>query len=190
MGFYRFTPIGLVSLLGACMLAPPPPPAAEPAKIEVVTTVTDARLAFISITGELPAAGETDYMPPDLFDPLMDRVPVLLDLTIRPPLEIAVADADGLYGPLQDCSFGPVEAGEISVPTGSNHMLMSVRLGTPADHPENLLSCEYDPSEMTDESPGEVVHVRGCFLPQSVSIPTAVQWVLNPLPASACGLGD
>jgi hypothetical protein len=43
---------------------------------------------------------------------------------------------------------------------------------------------------MTDDNPGTVYRLRGCFLPQSVSIPTAVQWVLNPLPASACGLGD
>ncbi len=69
-------------------------------------------------------------------------------------------------------------------------MLLDVRLGTPESHPSNLLSCEYDTAFLTDESVGEVWRLRGCFLPQSVSIPTAVQWVLNPLPASACGIGD
>jgi len=186
MHFTRLIPAGLAALLSACVIAPVTPELAAPE----LTTVTEARLAFIAVTGELPEAGEEDYLPPALFGPLMDRVPVLLDLTLRPPLEVAVMGEDGLYGPLPECGFGPVEAGEISVPTGSNHMLMSVRMGTPADHPANLLSCEYDPSAMTGESPGEVIHLRGCFLPQSVSIPTAVQWVLNPLPASACGLGD
>ena len=107
-----------------------------------------------------------------------------------PYMHYGVVGADGIHGPLPECGFGPVDVSEVAVPTGSNHMLMSVRMGTPADHPANLLSCDYDPAEMTDESPGQVIRLRGCFLPQSVSIPTAVQWVLNPLPASACGLGD
>ena len=54
----------------------------------------------------------------------------------------------------------------------------------------NLFTCEYDPARATEDDPGTTYRLRGCFLPQSVSIPTAVQWVLNPLPASACGLGD
>jgi hypothetical protein len=125
-----------------------------------------------------------------MFDSLNDLVPVRLDLIVRPPLDVSVAAADGTYTPLADCGFGPVDAGEISVPTGSNHMLLSVRLGTPSEHAANLLSCDYDASVLTDTPPGRVVRLRGCFLPQSVSIPTAVQWVLNPLPASACDLGN
>ncbi|MBI1399058.1 hypothetical protein [Hyphomonas sp.] len=188
MSFVKLIPVGLLAALGACVIAPfstdivPDPVEAQ------VTVVQEARLAFVGITGTLPEAGND--LPPALFDPLMDLVPVRLDLTLRPPLAPSVVGEDGLYGPLPECGFGPVEVAEVSVPTGSNHMLMSVRMGTPADHPANLLSCDYDPAEMTDESLGHVIRLRGCFLPQSVSIPTAVQWVLNPLPASACGLGD
>ncbi|MEQ9506801.1 MAG: hypothetical protein RLO80_11070 [Hyphomonas sp.] len=188
MPAFKLVPVSLMALLGACVIAPSTTELAPPAAEPVVTTVSEARLAFIGITGTLPEAGND--LPPTLFDPLMDLVPVRLDLTLRPPLELSLVDEDGLYGPLPECGFGPVDISEVAVPTGSNHMLMSVRMGTPADHPANLLSCDYDPSEMTDESPGQVVRLRGCFLPQSVSIPTAVQWVLNPLPAAACGLGD
>jgi hypothetical protein len=187
MPLFKLIPVSLIAVLGACVIAPSTTELA-PAPEPVVTTVSEARLAFIAITGTLPEEGND--LPPALFDPLMDLVPVQLDLTLRPPLELSVVGEDGLHGALLECGFGPVEVGEVSVPTGSNHMLMSVRMGTPVDHPANLLSCDYDPSEMTDESVGQVVRLRGCFLPQSVSIPTAVQWVLNPLPAAACGLGD
>lgn len=188
MSFVKLIPAGLLAALGACVIdtsgaaRAPQPVAAE------VTVVQEARLAFIGITGTLPEVGND--LPPEVLDPLMDLVPVRLDLTIRPPLELSVVGADGVHGPLPECGFGPVDVSEVAVPTGSNHMLMSVRLGSPVDHPANLLSCDYDPAEMTDTSPGLVVRLRGCFLPQSVSIPTAVQWVLNPLPAAACGLGD
>lgn len=173
--------------LTACVVAPVAE-LAEPAKVAVPVTVAEARIAYVSIKGTLPEPGND--LPPATLDALMDRVPVLLDLTIRPPLGLSVVGEDGLHSAIEECGFGPVDAGEISVPTGSNHMLMSVRLGTPVDHPANLLSCDYDPAEMTEESAGVIYRLRGCFLPQSVSIPTAVQWVLNPLPASACGLGD
>lgn len=188
MPVFKLIPVSLIALLGACVIAPTTSELAAPAGEPVITTVSEARLAFIAITGTLPEVGND--LPPALFDPLMDLVPVRLDVTLRPPLELSVVGEDDLYEPLAECGFGPVEVAEVSVPTGSNHMLMSVRMGTPVDHPANLLSCDYDPSAMTEVSPGQVVRLRGCFLPQSVSIPTAVQWVLNPLPANACGLGD
>lgn len=188
MSFVKLIPLGLIAALSACVIAPFSSELAPQPVEAQVTVVQEARLAFIGITGKLPEEGND--LSPAVFDPLIDLVPVRLDLTIHSPLELSVVGEDGLYGPLPECGFGPVDVKEVSVPTGSNHMLMSVRMGTPVDHPANLLSCDYDASEITDESPGMVVRLRGCFLPQSVSIPTAVQWVLNPLPASACGLGD
>jgi hypothetical protein len=170
------------------VLAPAPiaPAAADAAP--VITAVSDVRLDYIRIIGTLPEAGND--LPPELLDSLNDLVPVHLDLRLNPPLEPSARAPDGTYSPLPDCGFGVAEAAEISVPTGSNHMLLAVRMGTPEAHPANLLSCEYDPAILTDDRPGTSFRLRGCFLPQSVSIPTAVLWVLNPLPASACGLGD
>jgi len=181
-------PVGLLALIGACVIAPQSTELAAPSAAPEITTVSEARLAFIGITGNLPEAGND--LPPALLDPLMDLVPVRMDLTLRPPLSPTVQGEDGFYAPVTECSFGPLDAGVISVPTGSNHVLLDVRMGSAVDHPANLLTCEYDPALATAEDPGTAYRLRGCFLPQSVSIPTAVQWVLNPLPASACGLGD
>ncbi len=189
MMFVRIIPASLAVLLAACVAAPQPVTVmAVPEAQPELTTVEEAHIAFIGITGTLPEEGND--LAPAALDSLMDLVPVQLDLTIRPPLELNAVGEDGLYEAINDCGFGPVNVGEVSVPTGSNHMLLSVRMGTPVDHPANLLSCDYDPSEMTEDSPGVIYRLRGCFLPQSISIPTAVEWVLNPLPASACGLGD
>jgi len=178
-------PVGLLSLIGACVIAPQSTELVAPPEI---TTVSEARLAFIGITGSLPEAGSD--LPPALLDPLIDLVPVRLDVTLRPPLSPTVQGEDGFYTPITDCGFGPMDAGVLAVPTGSNHMLLDVRMGSPVDHPANLFTCEYDPASATGDDVGTTYRLRGCFLPQSVSIPTAVQWVLNPLPASACGLGD
>ncbi|MCU0730455.1 MAG: hypothetical protein MUE84_02585 [Hyphomonas sp.] len=177
--------VALLSLIGACVIAPQ---STELAAAPERTTVSEARLAFIGITGTLPEAGND--LPPALLDPLMDLVPVRLDLTLRTPLVPTVQGADGFYTPISECGFGPMAAGVLSVPTGSNHMLLDVRMGSPVDHPANLFTCEYDPSTAIEDDVGTTYRLRGCFLPQSVSVPTAVQWVLNPLPASACGLGD
>lgn len=188
MPIVRLIPVSLLALLGACVIAPSTTRLAAPAAAPEITTVSEARLAFVGITGTLPEPGHD--LPPTVLDPLMDLVPVRLDLTLRPPLEPAMQGADGSYAPVTECGYGPLDAAVISVPTGSNHMLLDVRMGSPVDHQANLLACEYDPGSMTADSPGTVYRLRGCFLPQSVSIPTAVQWVLNPLPAAACGLGD
>lgn len=178
----------LLLVAGACVVAPSTT-APAPAPVPIETAVTEARLAFISIRGELPDLG-AEALPPPLLDSLMENTPVLLDLTLNPPLEVALEGADGTYESLTDCQFGPVKANSISVPTGSHHMLLDVHLGDPDTYAANMLSCEYDPAIATDASLGTKARVRGCFLPQSVSIPTAIQWVLNPLPATACGIGD
>lgn len=180
--------LALLGALAGCVIAPSSTELAPAPVAQVETVVAEARLAFVSITGTLPE--EDNLLPPVLLDGMMDNVPVQLDLTLLPPLEPSIRQPDGYFSSIGDCGFGVVEAGEVSVPTGSNHMLLDVRMGSPESHPANLLTCEYDPAYMTEESPGQVVRLRGCFLPQSVSIPTAVQWVLSPLPASACGLGD
>lgn len=185
----RPTALSLILLLasGACVVAPSTTELA-PAPVPIETAVTEARLAFISIRGTLPDPA-AEALPP-LLDSLMENTPVLLDLTLNPPLQVTLKGADGTYEGLAECPFGPVEADEISVPTGSNHMLLDVRLGDPDAYAANLLSCEYDPAIATDAGLGTKARVRGCFLPQSVSIPTAIQWVLSPLPATACGIGD
>jgi hypothetical protein len=188
MRVFNFIPVGLLAFATACVIAPSTTELAAPREERVTTSVSEARLSFIGITGTLPEAG--NELPPNLLNSMIDLVPVRLDITLRPPLEPTVQGKDGYYGPIKECSFGAVRADVISVPTGSNHMLLDVRMGSPVDHPANLFTCEYDPANMTDDNPGTVYRLRGCFLPQSVSIPTAVQWVLNPLPASACGLGD
>lgn len=188
MPVVKMIPASLIVLLGACVIAPTTTELAPAVPEPEIATVSDVRIAFIAITGTLPEAGND--LPPSVLDPLMDLVPVQLDLTLRPPLEPTVQGEDGFYGPITECGFGPLEAGVISVPTGSNHMLLDVRMGSAADHPANLFACEYDPGNMSEDTMGLVYRLRGCFLPQSVSIPTAVQWVLNPLPAAACGLGD
>lgn len=188
MRHLKYLPLMLAAALGACIIAPSTTElAARPVGVE--TVVTDARLAFIGITGTLPEEG-SEGLPPALLDSLIEHTPVRLDLTINPPLEVTAKGEDGFYHPLTECAFGPLDAGEVSVPTGSNHMLLDVRLGAREAFAANLLSCEYAPAVATEESPGTAVRVRGCFLPQPVSIPTAVQWVLSPLPAAACGIGD
>jgi len=184
----KFIPLIVTAALGACIIAPSSTDLA-PQQVRVETVVTDARLAFVGITGALPEES-SEGLPPALLDSLMENTPVRLDLTINPPLEVTAKGEDASYPPLTQCTFGPVDAGEISVPTGSNHMLLDVRLGARETFAANLLSCEYAPAVATEENPGTAVRVRGCFLPQPVSIPTAVQWVLSPLPASACGIGD
>ncbi len=188
MRIFNLIPVGLLAFATACVIAPSTTELAAPKAEPAATSVSEVRLSFIGITGTLPEAGND--LPPDLLDSMIDLVPVRLDITLQPPLAPTVQGKDGDYGPIRECGFGPVAADVISVPTGSNHMLLDVRMGSPVDHPANLFTCEYDADNITDETFGTVYRLRGCFLPQSVSIPTAVQWVLNPLPASACGLGD
>jgi hypothetical protein len=172
----------------ACVYAPesaPPPPAAALAQDASVTSSP----RYVTLTATLPHA-PSEGLPPSVLDPITEGAPLLLDLTLLPPLTPSIRQADGKFALAESCDFGVVEAGAVSLPTGSYHMLINAELGAPAATPASLLSCEYDASLMTEESPGAKWRLRGCFLPQAVSIPTATLWALNPLPASACGIGN
>ena len=171
----------------ACVYAPEGPPPEPVAALAAPAAPATPR--FVALTATLPHA-PSEGLPPEVLDPIEEGTPLLLDLTLLPPLTPSVRQPDGKYGLAETCDFGVVEAGAVSLPTGSYHMLINAELGTPAANPASLLSCEYDASLMTEESPGARWRLRGCFLPQSVSIPTATLWTLSPLPASACGIGN
>ena len=141
-----------------------------------------------TVEGDLP--GEAEFEALRGLEALEDRDVVLLDLNMLPLAWPSVMQADGTYTTPQTCEFGMIEGvDQVSVPTGSNHLLMSVRLGDPERHAANGLSCEYSPvgggEEMQDWAR---MRLTGCYLVRSVSIPTARQLVLNPLPAAACGV--
>ncbi|MEZ6013459.1 MAG: hypothetical protein R3C08_16515, partial [Hyphomonas sp.] len=113
-----------------------------------------------------------------------------LDLTMEPSLAPSIERADGSYESLEVCEPGPVAASTVSVRTGSNHLLLDVHLGAPDRHAANLLSCNYAPQFGTESDFGTTTRLTGCYFANAVSIPTAVQWILNPLPADACHYGD
>lgn len=139
------------------------------------------------VEGDLP--GEAEFEALRSLEDLKDRDVVLLDLTMLPLAWPSVMNDEGIYSTPQTCDFGMMEdVDRISVPTGSNHLLMDVRLGDPETHAANGLSCEYSPFFEKDASQWARMRLTGCYLVRSVSIPTAIQFVLNPLPASACGL--
>ncbi len=170
----------------ACVYAPEAPQSA-PAAALIAPAAPAAR--YVSLEATLPHA-PSEGLPPEVLDPIIEGTPLKLDLMLLPPLTPSLRQSDGTYALAETCEFGVVDAGAVSLPTGSYHMLINAELGSPSANPASLLSCEYDPSLMTEESPGASWRLRGCFLPQAVSIPTAVLWSLSPLPASACGIGD
>lgn len=183
--------IGLTALLSACVYSRETvlPEPASPV-LAAASPAAEKAPGYIVLTATLPDPA-SDGVPPPVLDPLQEGVPVRLDLTLLPPMEPSFVQVNGTYAPAGGaCEFGPVPASGILVPTGSYHMLMEVELGSRETHPANLLSCEYDPHLLTEDSPGASWRLRGCFLPHSVSIPTATVWALNPLPASACGIGN
>lgn len=146
--------------------------------------------AVKTVTGDLP--GEAEFEALAGLEALGDRDVVLLDLNMLPLAWPSVAQEDGTYATPQTCEFGMLDdVKRISVPTGSNHLLMDVHIGNRVHHAANGLSCEYSPV-MGGEAPQDWARMRltGCYLVRDVSIPTARQLVLNPLPASACGLHD
>jgi hypothetical protein len=150
----------------------------------VATGIERVQLAFWEGPGELA---------PEVIDVLGDGDVVHLDLLV-PPDAVAVRSvgAQGYGGNLTECGYGPVEnVGEVSVRTGSNHLLLVVRPGTPERHAANGVSCEYTPNVQADvaaDPQDASVRVRGCYLASEVSIPTARMLVMNPLDAKACGL--
>ncbi len=139
------------------------------------------------VEGDLP--GEAEFEALTALEDLEDRDVVLLDLDMLPMAWPSVINEDGLYDTPQSCDFGMIEGVEqVSVPTGNNHLLVQVRIGNAAEHAANGLSCEYSPYFEEDASRWARMRLTGCYMVRSVSIPTAIQLVLNPLPASACGL--
>lgn len=182
--------ISLTALLGACVYSRETV-LPEPAGPVVIAAEPAAARApgYTVLTATLPDAA-SQGLPPSVLDTMTEGVPVRLDLTLRPPLEPAFVQVNGAYAEAGGCDFGAVPATGISVPTGSHHMLLDVELGARETHPANLLSCEYDPSALGSDDLPAVWRLRGCFLPMAVSIPTAVVWTLNPLPAEACGFGN
>ena len=128
-------------------------------------------------------------VPPAL-EKIEDHSVVLLDLTMSVEAYPSFENTDGTYTMLEgDCEFGPMDGVRMmSVPTGSNHLLLNIRPGDPTQFAANSVSCEYMPSLQLGENIGQVMTVRGCYLANEHSIPTAALYVLNPLPASACGL--
>lgn len=166
---------GLVLVSAFAAVAEPPEQSGEP--------------GFVTLSANLPHA-PSEGLPPDVLDPIEDGKPLLLDLMINTPLMPSLRQPDGTYATAESCDYGVVDASAVSVPTGSNHMLIHAELGSPVSHPANLLACEYDASQIMELTPGVRWRLKGCFLPHAVSIPTATLWQLNPLPASACGIGD
>ncbi|MEM5516711.1 hypothetical protein WNY37_07100 [Henriciella sp. AS95] len=139
------------------------------------------------VEGDLP--GESRFEAPAGLEALTDRDVVLLDLSMLPLAWPGVLQEDGTYATPQTCDFGMLDGVErISVPTGSNHLLMDVHIGDTVHHPANGLSCEYSPVLGGPQQDWARMRLSGCFIVRDVSIPTARQLVLNPLPGSACGL--
>lgn len=140
-----------------------------------------------TVEGDLP--GEAEFEALQGLEDLGDRDVVLLDINMLPLAWPTVMDREGKTVTPQACEFGMIDGVEkVSVPSGSNHLLVDVWLGNREDHAANGLSCEYSP--VFEESAERWARMRltGCYLVREVSIPTARQLVLNPLPASACGL--
>lgn len=144
-------------------------------------------VAMQRIVTSIPAATE-DGAPIALQE--MEEGVVYLDLRIAPEFDPSIQGSDGTYESLGECGFGPLEADMVSLNTGSNHLVMDVRMGTPEQHAANMLSCEYSPEHISDDGFGHTTRLTGCFFARSSYIPTAIYWSLNPLPASACGFGD
>ena len=134
--------------------------------------------------------GNEEFEAPEALQEMAEGV-VWLDLTIEPSLEPSIELADGAYSESGCNGHGPVDGVKsVNIRTGSNHIILDVRPGSPEQYGANLVSCDYAPQFMTDVDPGHVTRVKGCYFAHATWIPTAVWWILNPLPASACGFGD
>nr|WP_321359171.1 hypothetical protein [uncultured Hyphomonas sp.] len=139
------------------------------------------------VVASLP--GETAFEAPEALRNLTEG-PVWLDLTIAPPFDPSLQREDGSWSGMVCDGHGEVSTKSVSIPTGSNHLLLNVRPGSPGRHAANLISCDYAPQYSGGDDPGHVTRVKGCYYANATSIPTAVQWILNPLPASDCKSGD
>jgi hypothetical protein len=144
----------------------------------------------VKVEAILPNPQGDEMEPAPALELIEDHSVVLLDLTMSVEAYPSFENADGTFSQLEgDCEFGLMEdVRMMSVPTGSNHLLLNVRPGDPNQFAANSVSCDYMPSLQIGENIGQVIKVRGCYLANYHSIPTAAMYVLNPLPASACGL--
>lgn len=140
-----------------------------------------------TVVADLP--GPVEFEAPEALQ-VLEEGPVWLDLSIAPPLDPAGQQEDGSWSGIVCDSHGEVSAKSVSVPTGSNHLLLEVRPGTSEQHAANMVSCNYAPQYSDETSLGHVIRIKGCYFANSISIPTANQWILNPLPAGDCAAGN
>ena len=160
------------------------------AGVLVVCGLGQAHAEVKQLTGALPGGAEGEASA--VLEGLEDGDVVLLDLNMSQPAWPAILGYEGSFETPDSCAYGMIEGVEqIGIPTGSNHLLMTVRPGDPAIYAANGLSCEYAPSAgETDEDGWARLRLKGCYYVREVSIPTARQLVLNPLFGAACGLHD
>jgi hypothetical protein len=96
------------------------------------------------------------------------------------------------WAPLSpDCAHGAVHGlDEISMPTGYNHLIVSVVPGRAENHAANIVACDYAIPDQgaPEETPQVRFRVSGCFTVNEVAIPTARELVFQPRAAEACGL--
>jgi len=158
-------------------------------------------------TGEITRSDGWVLYPPDAAKPYQIRLPgewgglferlkadrsgklhieALFGNTAFPRVTFADGTTRQLTG---DCAYGIIKgARRVSVPTGSNHLLMDITLGDPETFPANYLSCDYAPGEGGPKTPPTRVRLEGCFYVREASVPTARLLDLAPLPGPACGL--
>ena len=90
-----------------------------------------------------------------------------------------------------ECAFGTVgNVIEAVAPSGSNHLILHIRPGDPAVHAANGLTCEYAFGQEAPDNSRVIARLQGCYLVQSLSVPTAIQLILKPLSGNACALHD
>ncbi len=141
---------------------------------------------------ELSLPGQDLGEAPQVLNLLRQHDVVYLDLSMGTGAFPTLRGTDGAWHNMPvDCPFGRVEQFiEALVPTGSNHLLLHVRPGNPDLHAANSLTCEYALGPGATTQSWSIARLRGCYLVQTSSVPTAIQLQLLPLPATACGIHD
>ena len=140
---------------------------------------------FVTLNLDLPLAEGVDGQ--SAFETLPSQGVVWLNVNMGPGAAPVVDGTDLDEG---ETPFGPLDASYVSLSTGSNHVMVDVLIGTPDLHAANLLSANYDPTLISEEGFGARYQLTGCYFSHAISIPTAVQYVLQPMAAEACGFGD
>jgi hypothetical protein len=145
--------------------------------------------SIVSISETLPDF-PADAAPASL-DALAEDTVVRLDL--RLPQNVMPQVRKGSAWEALSCDPGPSSGfDEISVQTGSNHLLLSIMPGSPALHAANFVSCDYSVPSVAPQIEGGAdtlpvrLRIKGCYLVHESAIPTARQLILHPLPASNC----